>query len=192
MVRRLGNVVGVATTTATVDELTPAVFTSTAEAGALANLSVATQPSDAAVTGVPFDRQPVIQAEDGTGQPAEAGVTVTVTADGATLAGDTEVATDETGVARFTDLALTGADGTYTLTFSATGYVSAQSSPVALASEPVESDRLAITTQPAEDAENGVALTRQPVVRAEDADGNPLGAGIAVTARPPAPRFRAT
>ncbi len=182
VVRRLGDVVGVATTTATVDELSPVGFTSTAQAGAVSNLSVATQPSDAAVTGVPLARQPVIQAEDGTGQPAGAGVAVAVSVDGATLSGDTEIETDETGVARFTDLVLTGAEGSYTLTFSASGFVSAQSSPVALAAEPVETDRLAIATQPSADAENGVAFAQQPAVRAENANGDPLGAGIDVTA----------
>jgi hypothetical protein len=180
--RVLGDAAGVVTTTATVGNLPAVVFTSTATAGSLPNLTVATQPSSSAVNGVPLDRQPIVQVEDGTGQPVGAGVAVTAAVEGATLGGDAVVESDGTGLVRFTNLTLSGPDGSYALTFSAPGYVSVNSAPIALTATPVESDRLVITTQPSSEAENGVALAQQPVVQAEDASGSPLGAGITVTA----------
>ena len=172
--RTLGGVAGEQTTTATVEGLPPVVFTSTAEAGSIPQLLIANQPSATAVSGEPLAEQPVIQLEDGTGQPGGAGVEVTASVTGATLSGTATVASDEAGVVRFTDLALTGADGTYTLVFEADGYVGVQSNQIALSGTPVESGRLVVVTQPSTQADNGEALGQQPVVRAEDANGDPL------------------
>ncbi len=180
--RTLGDAAGVVTTTATVEGLPAVVFTSTAEAGEVPSITIATQPSSAAVNGQPLAQQPVVQVQDGTGQPVGEGVAVTVSVDGATLSGTTVVESDASGVVTFTDLVLTGDDGSYTLTFAASGYVSAQSTAITLTAEPVETNQLVVTTQPSGNAENGEPLAQQPVVRAEDADGNPLGAGIAITA----------
>jgi hypothetical protein len=188
----LGSATGVVTTTAAVADLASVVFTSTAEAGSVPSLVIATQPSSAAVNAIPFDRQPVIQLEDGTGQPGAGGIAVTASVEGATLAGATVVESDAAGVARFTDLGLSGEDGSYTLTFSAPGHVSAQSSPIALSSTPSESGRLVIVTQPSSEAENGVPLAQQPVLRADDESGNPLGAGIAITASVPSATLAGT
>jgi hypothetical protein len=179
--RTLGGVAGEQTTTATVEGLPPVVFTSTAEAGSIPQLLIANQPSATAVSGEPLAEQPVIQLEDGTGQPGGAGVEVTASVTGATVSGTATVASDEAGVVRFTDLALTGADGTYTLVFEADGYVGVQSNEVALSGTPVESGRLVVVTQPSTQADNGEALGQQPVVRAEDANGDPLPAGVPVT-----------
>lgn len=180
--RTLGGVAGEQTTTATVEDLAPVVFTSTAEAGAVPQLLVATQPSATGVSGETLEQQPVIQLEDGTGQPGGPGVEVTASASGATLAGTTTAVSDEEGVARFTDLALSGPDGTYAILFQAEGYVGVQSNGIVLSSTPVESGRLVVVTQPSAQADNGEALAQQPVVRAEDADGNPLPPGVPVTA----------
>ena len=179
--RTLGGVAGEQTTTATVEGLPPVVFTSTAEAGSIPQLLIANQPSATAVSGEPLAEQPVIQLEDGTGQPGGAGVEVTASVTGATVSGTATVASDEAGVVRFTDLALTGADGTYTLVFEADGYVGVQSNEIALSGTPVESGRLVVVTQPSTQADNGEALGQQPVVRAEDANGDPLPAGVPVT-----------
>jgi hypothetical protein len=179
--RTLGGIAGEQTTTARVDDLPPVVFTSTAEAGAVPQLLVATQPSAAVVSGEVFAQQPIIQLEDGTGQPGGAGVEVAVSVSGATLAGTTTAVSDETGVARFTDLALTAPDGTYNLVFQAEGYVGVQSNEIVVSSTPAETGRLVIVTQPSSQADNGEPLGQQPVVRADDADGNPLPAGVPVT-----------
>jgi hypothetical protein len=180
--RILGDNAGVVTTTAAVTDLPAVVFTSTAAEGGLPTVSIATQPSTSAVSGEALERQPVIQLEDGNGQPSGAGVAVTASVSGATLSGTTEVESDETGLVRFTDLVLTGSDGDYTIEFDSPGYLSAESGPIALTETPSESDRLVITVQPSSQAENGEVFAQQPAVRAEDADGNPLAAGIEVIA----------
>jgi hypothetical protein len=183
--RVLGSAAGVVTTTAVVGDLVPVVFTSTVESASGPRLVVATQPSSAAVSGEPLAQQPIIQVEDETGQPSGSGVPVTVSVEGATLAGTTVIETDVEGVVRFTDLALSGPDGGYNLLFSAPGHVSVRSGLITLGAGPVESGSLVITVQPSSAADNGQPLAQQPVVRAEDTSGDPLGAGIAVTASVP-------
>ena len=95
-------------------------------------LLVATQPSPSAENGVALARQPVIRVRDDAGDALGAGVAVSVQVQGATLTGTTAVQTDAAGEAAFTDLALTGAGGTYRLTFSAPGYPSIESDPIEL------------------------------------------------------------
>ena len=178
--RTLGGTAGSQTTTASVANLAPVLFTSTAEAGEVPRLVVTTEPSATAESGVPLVRQPVLRAEDGTGEPLAPGVSVTVSvSSGATLSGTTPVASEGAGLVRFTDLALSGPDGNYVLTFSAPGLAGVQSAAIALGG--TGSDRLVVTIQPSNVAESGVELTQQPVVTAETAAGEPLSAGIPVT-----------
>jgi hypothetical protein len=63
--RVLGGTAGEQMTTATVDGLPPVVFTSTAGAGSVPQLNIATQPSSAAVNGERLVQQPVVQIDDG-------------------------------------------------------------------------------------------------------------------------------
>src|SRR5207253_8986380 len=87
-------------------------------------ISLTTQPSATAQSGVPFAQQPVVQLRDGAGNPvSQAGVTVTaaIATGGGTLGGTVTAATNGSGVASFTDLAISGATGDRTLSFSATG-----------------------------------------------------------------------
>ena len=179
--RILGTEPGVLTTTAAAGDLPAVIFTSTAESGPLPNLILATPPSPSAVAGQPFERQPVIQVDDGTEQPAGAGIEVTASVSGATLSGATAVESDGEGVARFTDLTLSGEEGTYTITFSSPGYVPVQSAPIALSATPTTTGRLVMETEPSSDTESGEILAQQPAVRAEDEGGAPLD-GVAVTA----------
>jgi Big-like domain-containing protein len=67
--------------------------------------------------------QPSIQVQDASGNPvAQAGSSITATLTGpGTLGGTATVATDANGLATFTDLAISGAPGPQTLTFSSTG-----------------------------------------------------------------------
>jgi hypothetical protein len=178
--RVLGSSPGVVTTTATVGDLPAVVFTSTAESGPFPNLILATPPPGTAVDGEPFARQPVIQVDDGTEQPAGAGIEVTASVDGATLSGTTTVESDGEGVARFTDLALSGEDGDYVITFSSPGYLPIQSPPIALSATSPTSGRLVMAIEPSSEAESGELLAQQPSVLAEDEEGSPLG-GVAVT-----------
>jgi hypothetical protein len=92
------------------------------------------------------------------------------------------VKSDENGEAAFTDLALNGPDGTYTLTFSSPGLAGVRSDPITLATESSGQRQLVIETQPSGSAQGGVALASQPVLRVESGDGQALGAGIPVTA----------
>jgi hypothetical protein len=130
--RVLGGTAGQHTTTAAVTDLPPVLFTAIAEAGGVVQLVITTQPSSAAENGVSLAEQPVIQVEDDNGQPLGAGISVTASSEGATLSGTTVVESDASGVARFTDLALSGPAGSYTLTFSAPGPVAVQSNPITL------------------------------------------------------------
>jgi galactose oxidase-like protein len=134
----LGGTAGQQTTTAAVADLPPVVFTATAEAGAPAQLVITTQPSSAAESGVPLAQQPVIRVEDGSAQPLGAGIAVTASIGGATLAGTTTVESDGSGVARFSDLALSGSAGSYHLNFSAPGFESVQSTAITLSTTSAE------------------------------------------------------
>jgi len=147
-------------------------------------LALATQPSATAVIGSPLAQQPVLRLQDGDGAPVtQSGVTVTaeVVGDDAELGGTLSRTTDGQGQASFTNLQLTGAPGSYTLRFSATGYVEIVSSPVALAADQTET--LTILTQPPASAlEREVWMpAAQPVVRLLDPAGAPM-VGVVVTA----------
>ncbi|HEX3236573.1 MAG TPA: kelch repeat-containing protein, partial [Gemmatimonadales bacterium] len=180
VVRVLGGTAGELTTTATVSDLI-VTFSSTAQAGEEPQLIVATQPSSTAKDDVPLIQQPVLRAEDAVGEPLPAGLSVTASVEGATLTGTTTRTSDGFGQVRFTDLALSGSDGSYNLTFSASGVVSVRSTDIVLSSA-TEGGQVVITTQPSSAAENGVALGQQPVVRVENGAGQPVGAGVPVTA----------
>ena len=77
-------------------------------------------------------QQPAVRAEDADGNPLAAGIAVIASATGATLSGTASVETDAAGVATFTDLALSGPSGSYTLTFAATGLTGAESDAITL------------------------------------------------------------
>lgn len=131
--RVLGGTAGPQTTTATVAGLPGVVFTAMAEASGQPRLTIATQPSGAAQDGVSLEQQPVVQAQGADGQPLGAGVPVTATTEGgAALSGTTVVQSDGSGRARFTDLALSGPSGSYTLTFSAPDLGAVRSTPISL------------------------------------------------------------
>ena len=178
--RVLGDVAGRHTTVASVPDLEPVVFNAVAEAGPVPHLLLATQPSASATSGAPLERQPVLRVLDGAGDPLGAGIAVTAAVVGADLGGATVVASDGTGTVRFTDLALSGADGSYQLTFSAPEVASVRSTAIELSAS-AGGGTLLVATQPSPSAENGVALARQPVIRVRDDAGDALGAGVAVS-----------
>jgi hypothetical protein len=184
--RTLGSAAGDETTTATVSGLqgSPVTFTSTAEAGNGPRLSIATQPSSSAQSGVPFAVQPIVQLQDASGNDeSQSGVDVTasIASGTGTLNGTVTRTTGSNGSAAFTDLAITGAAGAYTLRFSAAGRVPAVSSTITLGGGSAGS--IVITTNPPVAALDGEVFdpTVQPVVQVKDASGNPP-AGVEVTA----------
>jgi hypothetical protein len=178
--RVLGSTAGEVTATASVPGLPAVVFVSTVQAGAQKQLTLAVQPSSEALTNVPLSRQPVIRVDDEHGEPAGAGIVVSVAVEGASLAGTTAIESDPYGEVHFNDLALSGPDGTYNLTFSAVDVVSVRSEPITLTSAPPVRT-LVITGQPSPTAESGVLLAQQPVIRVEGDNGQPV-AGVPVTA----------
>jgi Domain of unknown function (DUF1929) len=179
--RTMGDTAGEQRTTATVPDLPPIVFSAIAETGTdVPHLVLTTQPSASAESGVALEQQPVLRALDATGDPLPAGLGVTATVTGVTLSGTATASSDAGGVVTFTDLVLSGADGNYTLTFSAANLTPVQSRPIALSA--TSNGTLTLVTQPSATAENAVPLTRQPVIRLLNGAGDALGAGIAVTA----------
>jgi hypothetical protein len=95
-------------------------------AGAASQITVTRQPSAVIVSGVPFAEQPIIQLRDPQGNAvAQAGVAViaTIFSGGGTLNGTTSVNTDAKGAATFTNLSVTGSDGTRVLRFTGGGFV---------------------------------------------------------------------
>src|SRR5439155_1639743 len=110
---------------------------------------------------------------DASGNPAsQAGVTVTaaIATGGGTLGGTLTATTNGSGVASFTNLAITGAAGDRTLSFSATGLTAATSGTITITAG--TATQLTVTTQPSATAQSGVAFAQQPVVQLRDAGGN--------------------
>jgi hypothetical protein len=167
--------------------LTPAVSSSIAlSAGSASRLGLTIQPSPAGASGAVLAQQPVVQVRDAAGNAvAQGGVLVTATIAsgpaGATLGGTTTATTNGFGAASFTNLAIAGPSGTYTLRFAAAGLTEVVSSGVTLGAG--AATKLFITTQPSATAQSGAALSQQPVVQLRDAANNPVAqAGVTVTA----------
>src|SRR5207248_1465391 len=139
---------------------------------------VTTEPSSTAQSGVPFAQQPVIQVRDASGNPVnQSGVTVTVAiaTGGGTLGGTLTATTTGTGVATFTNLAITGAAGDRTLSFSATGLTGVNSATVTITA--ARRSPYLVTTEPSSTAQSGVPFAQQPVIQIRDASGNPVSQG---------------
>jgi hypothetical protein len=145
-------------------------------------LSITTQPSGTAQSGVVFARQPVILVRDAANNPVSGVVvTVAIASGGGTLGGTLTATSDPSGVAAFTDLAISGLVGNRTLAFSAPGATTVTSKAIDL--NPGPASQLIIATQPSSSALAGLSFLRQPVVRLADADGNFVNqSGIVVTA----------
>jgi Bacterial Ig-like domain (group 1)/Carboxypeptidase regulatory-like domain len=150
-------------------------FSATARAGAAGRLRITTQPSSPTQSGTPFTQQPVIQVVDQNGNPtAQAGLTVTATVSSGpkgTVQGGTAT-TDGSGRAAFSGLAVTGAAGSYTLTFSASGVAGVTSAPFSI--QAGGAARLAFVTHPSTAARSRAPLVIQPVLQIQDASGNPI------------------
>jgi alpha-tubulin suppressor-like RCC1 family protein len=163
----------------TITTATSTAFSVTPGGGLL--LAIVTQPYDTALSGVPFPRQPVVRLQDGFGNPvAQAGVAVTavIGSGGGTLLGTASVSTATTGVATFTDLAISGVVGSRTLTFTAAGSQSATSTPIVLL--PGAAATMALAAGGDQTATIGTTVAIPPAVRVTDLGGNPVQ-GITVT-----------
>ena len=126
--------------------------------GVAAKLSIVTQPAPSGVSGVPLERQPVLQLLDADGNPAaRAGVVVTVqiATGGGELDGTTSVASDAAGVVTFTDLAIRGSPGIRTLIFAADAFASVASAPIAVGRRRARIDRGGGGRRPVGDRQHG-------------------------------------
>jgi hypothetical protein len=163
--------------------VTSATITVTVPPPTATKLAITTAPGSAAVSGSVLAPQPVIQLQDANGNAvSQSGVQIhaAIATGGGTLGGTTTVATNSSGSASFTDLAITGS-GAQTIQFTATGLTSITSSTIAITLPPAT--KLAITTQPGATATSGAALSPQPVIQLQDANGNAVSqAGVSVTA----------
>lgn len=149
-------------------------------------LKLTTQPSASAQSGAAFAVQPVVRLVDAGASPVpQSGVVVTASIGtgptGGNLTGTASVATDASGVATFTNLALTGPAGSYLLRFSSPALASATSNPVTLGAG--AGSALSVTTQPSPQASGGVPFAQQPAIQLRDAAGNALAlANVPITA----------
>src|SRR5439155_331621 len=124
------------------------------------------------------------QIRDASGNPVnQAGVVVTaaIATGGGTLGGTLTATTLGTGVASFTNLAITGTAGDRTLSFSATGLTGVNSAAITLMSR--ASTQLSVTPERAGTAQSGVPFATLFRSQIRDASGNPVNqAGVVVTA----------
>ncbi len=156
----------------------------TLAAGVPGRLAIVTQPSAAVQSGIQFATQPVLQVQDSAGNPVAANgvnVTAAIASGAGVLGGTLTVATSAAGTATYTDLEITGALGTRTLGFSATGLIPVVSGNVTVGAG--AATQLGITTQPSASAQSGSVFAQQPVVELRDASGTPVPQpGVSVTA----------
>ncbi|MBA3553342.1 MAG: DUF1929 domain-containing protein [Gemmatimonadales bacterium] len=182
--RVLGASPGEQTTTASATGLegSPVTFLATALDGESPVLALVTQPSGTAQSGVVLAVQPVVQLRDAEGNDSpESGVPVTAALTDATgtLGGTVSRSTDGTGAATFTDLAITGPAGSYTLRFTAPGFTQVLSTTITIGAT---GGGIAIITNPPVAALTGEVFDPavQPAVQVTDAGGNPAS-GVQVT-----------
>ena len=158
---------------------TSAAFTVTLPAAT--KLTLTTQPSATAASGVAFVTQPVVQLRDAANTAvSQSGVVVAVAiaTGGGTLGGATAT-TDANGVATFSALSISGTNGPRTLTFSASGLTAVTSGTITVTTPPTQ---LTITTQPSASSTSGSTLGQQPVIQLRDASNGAVAqAGVAVT-----------
>ncbi len=181
--RILGNKPGAYPTTATAAGLegSPVEFTATGTVGPPAVLTIVTQPSSTATSGVPFARQPSVQITDPFGNPIQlAGVDVTAAVASGTgsLGGTTIRTTNAAGVASFSDLLISGVAGVRTLIFFASGYASATSNPIDVANTTPGS--IAANAGDNQTAQVATNVSVNPSVIVRDLAGSPMQ-GITVT-----------
>ena len=123
-----------------------------------------------ATSGTAFVTQPIVALKDANGNTVftdnSTVITMAVSA-GGTLSGAT-TATTSAGMATWRNATLSGAPGSYTVTFSAGALATASQSVTLVSGDPTQ---LVLTTIAA-GATSGAAFATQPVVAVQDASGN--------------------
>jgi len=159
-----------------------ATFHATAVADVASRIAIATAPGTSLKSGAPISPQPAVRLTDTYGNAvAQSGVTVlaaiTPPTNGHALTGQSAIATNAEGIATFTNLAVTGAAGALSLSFSANGLTSAQSGALTLAAGAPAT--IAATGATALTGNAGQPLAQLPTVVVKDAAGNGV-AGVTV------------
>ncbi|HLG06190.1 MAG TPA: carboxypeptidase-like regulatory domain-containing protein, partial [Gemmatimonadales bacterium] len=135
-------------------------------------------------SNTPLPVQPQIQLRDASGNNvplANQVISAAIESGAGAVGGNTSATTNGAGLAVFSGLSISGAAGSYTLRFSATGLAPAISGTIVLGAG--GATRLAIVNQPSAIANSGAQLLQQPSVRLRDASGNSVSqAGVSVTA----------
>ncbi len=132
------------------------------------SLSLSTQPSSAGVNGTVLATQPVVTVTNNGSAVSGANVTVTIGSGTGTLQ-NTAATTNSSGVATFSGLTITGTAGVFTLVFSENGST-VTSGNITISVGTVT--KLVLANTPSTSGANGVALSTQPVIYAEDVGGN--------------------
>ena len=160
-------------------ELPPITFVT----GPMTKLRIATQPSATVSSGAPLPVQPEVRLSDaGANTVKTSGVMVTafVASGGGVLSGTIVVATDASGAAVFTDLAITGSPGQQTLGFSSPSLPDLLSDPIDLTDPPTALE--AVTGFLAPDSAGNTVVLPPFKVRLVDANGQPVArAGVPIT-----------
>ncbi len=183
--RTLGPVAGPQSTVANAGDIpgSPITFAATATSGSAGQLSITAQPATTATVGQVLTRQPQVQLRDNLGNPvAQAGIAITAALGagapaGGTLAGQLTQPTDANGLATFTDLSISGAIGTFTLSFSGANLAAVTSTQIAVTSG---APSPALSTVTASPSTIGVGATSTVAVTVRDVLGNPMP-GVGVT-----------
>ncbi len=162
----------------------PVRFTASAAAGTSSRLAITTQPSSAAVSGVPLTQPPSVQLQDANGNDVGgSGVVVTATLAGSPAGASLSSAiatTDVGGTATFTGLTLTAPAASYTLLFTAPGLTAVTSNPVDLQGGTTPQS-ISVLVQPSASIVNGGTFAVQPAALVVDQNSIPVS-GASVTA----------
>lgn len=145
--------------------------------GTASQLAITTNASDSA-SGTTFTTQPIVEVRDVSGNKvANSTLRITASVGIGTLASSGNVYADAvSGVATFAGLKLTGAIGSYTLSFSGASVSSASQSIVISHGAPSY-----LTVTSSSSATVGVDLAQQPEVSIYDASGNLVTTGVGAT-----------
>jgi adhesin/invasin len=173
----LGASPGAQTATATSAGLegSPVTFTATAAVGPASRLTIVTQPSATVTNGVPFPQQPVVELHDAAGNPvpqANVQVTAAIASGGGTLNGTTNVTTNSSGRAAFTNLSISGSPGPRTIIFAANGFASVTSSAIQVNPAGPSASESGVVADPTSFQAGSGSSTITVTVR--DAQGTPL------------------
>jgi adhesin/invasin len=152
------------------------------EAGGAAAIAGVAPLDYQATVNSPVSPAPSVVVRDATGNPVP-GVAVTFTADRDASVSPLSVTTDQAGVGQVTTWTLgTTANVQYSLTARIAGSTLSPVIFTAMARAGAE-ERLQIARQPSSSAQNGVALSVQPVIQVTDRNGNPAPeSGVRITA----------